>query len=92
MPGNIGLRASYIGMRTDDLVWGPNMNDMSYSSTAKAKDRPLTDRPFPNWGTVNSRSNGANAFFNAMQIEARGHAARLDLPVNLYLGEKSSGQ
>jgi hypothetical protein len=57
-------------MRTDDLVWGPNENDMSYSSTTKAASRPLTDRPFPNWGIVNSRSNGANAFYNALQVEA----------------------
>ncbi|MGO8760085.1 MAG: carboxypeptidase regulatory-like domain-containing protein [Terracidiphilus sp.] len=68
--GGIGTRISYIGMRTDDLVWGSNMNDMSYSSTTKAASRPLTDRPFPNWGTINDRLTGAIANYNSMQAEA----------------------
>ncbi|MGO8792870.1 MAG: carboxypeptidase regulatory-like domain-containing protein [Terriglobia bacterium] len=68
--GNIGTRISYIAMRTDDLVWNPNLNDMSYSSTTPATDRPLTDRPFPNWGTVNTRVNGAEANYESLQMEA----------------------
>ena len=68
--GNIGTRISYIGMRTDDLVWGPNENDMTYSKTTKAANRPLTDRPFPNWGIINDRLNGAQATYHALQVEA----------------------
>ena len=67
---NIGARISYIGMKTDDLVWGPNLNDMSYSTTTPAQQRPLTDRPFPNWGTVNTHTPGAQATYNALQAEA----------------------
>jgi hypothetical protein len=63
-----GLRISYIGMRTRDLVWSPNLNQ-SYYSTAYYVDQPLSTRPFPNWGTVNTRANGANANYNSLQIE-----------------------
>ena len=68
--GNIGTRISYIAMRTDDLVFNPNLNDMSYSSTTPAAQRPLSDRPFPNWGTVNTRVNSAQANYESLQLEA----------------------
>jgi hypothetical protein len=68
--GNIGARISYIGMKTDDLVWEPNENDMSYSSTTPAQSRPLTDRPFPNWATINDRLSGAQATYHSLQAEA----------------------
>ena len=70
LPWGIGVRASYIGMKTTHLVWGPNYNDMTYSSTAAAIDRPLSDRPFPNWGRINNRASSANSTYHAMQIEA----------------------
>ena len=63
-------RAEYGGMKTDQLVWGPNLNDMSYSTTTPAQLRPLTDRPFPNWGTVNAHNPGAQATYQALQLEA----------------------
>src|SRR5271166_4848801 len=68
--GNIGARITYIGMKTDQLVWGPNLNDMSYSTTTPAQLRPLTDRPFPNWGTINAHNPGAQATYQALQLEA----------------------
>jgi hypothetical protein len=67
--GNIGARISYIGMRTDDLVVYANENPLSYSSTTPALSRQLTDRPFPNWGYISDCVNGAQAFFNELQIE-----------------------
>jgi hypothetical protein len=68
--GNIGARVSYIGMKTDDLVWTPDLNIMSPSTTTPAVDRSLTDRPFPNWSAINSHLNGAQANYNALQVEA----------------------
>jgi hypothetical protein len=65
----IGARVSYIGMKTTHLVWAPNYNDMSYSTTTPANDRPLSDRPFPNWGTVQDRASSANAMYNSLQFE-----------------------
>ncbi len=66
----IGTRISYIGMKTDQLVWGPDANNMSYSSTTPARKRPLSDRPFPNWGIINMRNTGAQASYHSLQLEA----------------------
>jgi hypothetical protein len=69
LPANLALRVSYIAMKTDQLSWSQNLNDMAYSSTTRAQDRPLTDRPFPNWGTVNGNLPGAQANYHSMQAE-----------------------
>jgi hypothetical protein len=65
---NTGMRLSYIGSETHDLVWAPNLNQ-SYYSTTYYVNQPLSSRPFPNWGVINTRANGANASYNAAQIE-----------------------
>jgi hypothetical protein len=65
---NTGLRLSYIGMETRDLVWAPNLNQSTYSTTYYV-DQPLSNRPFPNWGVVNTRANGANANYQSAQLE-----------------------
>ena len=70
VPWGIGLRASYIGMKTTHLVWAPNYNDMSIQSAVPADLRPLTDRPFPNWGRVNDRASSASSMYKALQMEA----------------------
>jgi hypothetical protein len=71
-PSELGVRVSYIGMRSLHLVRGANQNDMSYSTT-EAKSRPLTDRPFPNWGTVDDRMTDGVANLHSFQIEANRH-------------------
>jgi Carboxypeptidase regulatory-like domain len=70
--GGVALRASYIGMRVNHLVWAPSYNDMPYSTTTPATDptRLITDRPFPNWGILNNRASSANSLYNAFQLEA----------------------
>lgn len=65
----VGVRVSYIGMKTTQLAWAPDLNQMT-SSTQFAINRPLSDRPFPNWGIIFTRTAGASAYYNAMQIEA----------------------
>ena len=65
---NTGLRVSYIGMKTTNLVWAPNWNQ-SLPSTTPYQLQPLSSRPFPNWGTVNARDVGATAYYNAMELE-----------------------
>ena len=65
-----GLRLSYIGLETHDLVWAPNLNDLPYSSTVSAYNQPLSARPFPNWGVINTRSTGANSSYHSAQVEA----------------------
>jgi hypothetical protein len=65
---NTGLRVSYIGQGTRDLVWAPNLNQ-SYYSTQYFATQPLSSRPFPNWGVVNDRAVGANMNYHSGQIE-----------------------
>lgn len=65
---NTGVRASYIGMRSVQLPWAPDLNQ-PLSSTVPFTQRPLTDRPFPNWNIIFSRDAGANAIYNALQAE-----------------------
>jgi hypothetical protein len=69
-------RLSYIGMESHDLVWAPNLNDLpTLSSTVSAYNKPLSARPFPNWGTINTRSTGANANYQSMQLDVNHRAA-----------------
>ena len=63
-----GVRVSYIGQRTVSLVWAPDLNE-SYYSTEFYAAQPLSRRPFPNWGTINTRTTGAGAIYNAGQVE-----------------------
>ncbi len=65
---NTGLRVSYIGMRSVKLPWAPDINQPRPSTTPFTQ-RPLTDRPFPNWNIIFSRDHGANAIYNALQTE-----------------------
>ncbi len=77
---NTGLRLSYIGMGTRDLVWAPNLNQ-SYYSTTPYVDQPLSSRPFPNWGVINTRAIGATANYESAQIEIN-HRYKSGLVVN----------
>ncbi|HYM11306.1 MAG TPA: TonB-dependent receptor [Bryobacterales bacterium] len=63
-----GLRVSYIGMRSVQLPWAPELNQPQPSTIPYAQ-RPLTDRPFPYWGRINTRDTGANGIYNSMQTE-----------------------
>jgi len=67
-----GIRISYIGMKTTQLVWSPNDNQ-SLPSAIPYNDQPLSSRPFPNWGVINTRAIGATANYNAFQVEANHH-------------------
>ncbi|MGH9404290.1 MAG: carboxypeptidase regulatory-like domain-containing protein [Terriglobia bacterium] len=64
-----GLRVSYIGMKTTNLVWAPNWNQ-SLPSTIPYTSQPLSSRPYPNWGRVEARDIGATANYNALEVEA----------------------
>ena len=72
-----GARISYIGMETHDLVWAPNLNDLpSMSSTISADNQPLSARPFPNFGVINTRSTGANESYHSMQLDFNHHSSK----------------
>ncbi len=63
-----GMRISYIANKSTNMPWAPDLNQ-PLSSTQYFANRPLTDRPFPNWGLIYSRDAGANAIYNSMQAE-----------------------
>ena len=63
-----GLRLSYIGNRSYQLPWAPDVNQMQPSNTFFSQ-RTNLDRPFPNWGLIFSRDAGANAIYNSLQME-----------------------
>ena len=65
---NTGLRLSYIGQGTRDLVYAPNLNQSGFS-TAFYAVQPLSQRPYPNWGEVNDRAVGATMNYNSAQAE-----------------------
>jgi hypothetical protein len=63
-----GIRVSHIGMRSVKLPYAPDINQPA-PSLQPFRERPLTDRPYPNFSLVYSRDNGANAIYNALQVE-----------------------
>ena len=65
---NTGLRVSYIGQGTRDLVYAPDLNQSGYSTEFYAI-QPLSMRPYPNWGVVNDRAVGATMNYNSLQVE-----------------------
>jgi len=65
----VGLRLSYIGTKTTNLVWAPNYNQSLPNTTTPYPLQPLSSRPFPNWGIVNVRASGATAYYNGAQVE-----------------------
>ena len=68
LSNSLGLRLSYIANKSTDLPWAPDLNQPK-ASTQYFTQRPLTDRPFPNWGLIYSRDAGANAIYNSFQGE-----------------------
>ena len=65
---NTGLRLSYIANKSTHMPWAPDLNQPQ-SSTNFWANRPLTDRPFPNWNLIYSRDAGANSIFQSFQGE-----------------------
>jgi hypothetical protein len=72
---DLGLRLSYIGNKSTQLPWAPDINQMA-SSTAFYSQRTSLDRPFPNWGLIFSRDAGANSLYNSFQAELNRRFAR----------------
>lgn len=66
--GSTGIRLSYIANKSSQLPWAPDLNQPQPSTTFYSQ-RPLTDRPFPNWGLIYSRDAGANSIYNSFQGE-----------------------
>ena len=72
---NLGLRLSFIGNKSTQLPWAPDVNQMA-PSTSFYSQRTSLDRPFPNWGLIFSRDAGANSIYNSFQAELNRRFAR----------------
>ncbi len=68
LPLNLGLRISYIGNRGVNLPTAPDLNQPQ-PSLIPFSSRPLSDRPFPNFGLVFSRDTSGTSTYNAFQVE-----------------------
>src|SRR5262245_53980137 len=69
-----GLRVSYTGSKTTDLVWSPDLNQIRPNSqgyTTLASTRPFTD-----WNVVTTRDNGPRSTYNGLGFEVSKRAAR----------------
>ncbi len=65
--GEIVGRASYVGSKTTDIVWSPDLNQvpantLGYSAVANT-------RPYRDWNVVTTRDNGSRARYDALILE-----------------------
>ena len=66
---NVGGRISYIGLHTWHLIWQPQFNQLSRSSTRLSSQAAQTDYPFPNFYQITDRSTAAEADYQSLQAE-----------------------
>ena len=72
--GQTGVRVSYTGSYTTDLVWSPDLNQIRPNTqgyTALSSTRPFTD-----WNVVTTRDNGARSQYNGVGLQVSKRAAR----------------
>jgi hypothetical protein len=63
----MGVRVSYIGTKNSDLIYARNINLPQASTTAFSQSR----RPYPLYGDINYRENGAGSIYHALQVDAQ---------------------
>lgn len=62
-----GLRLSYVGSRTVDIVWSPDLNQVRPNTQGYAAVRDT--RPYRDWNVVTTRDNGPRARYDGLTIE-----------------------
>jgi Carboxypeptidase regulatory-like domain/TonB dependent receptor len=65
--GNTGVRVSYIGNRTNDIIVSPDLNQIRPNTQGYAA--LINTRPFQDWNVVASRDNGAHSRYDGLQSE-----------------------
>lgn len=63
---NTGLRLSYVGSYTKDLVYSPDLNQVPSNTQGYAAVR--TTRPFTDWNVVTTRDNGSKARYDGLSV------------------------
>lgn len=64
---NTGVRLSYVGTKTSDLIYGRNLNQVHASATVPWAQ---ANTAYPNYKTVIQESNGGSQAYNSLTIEA----------------------
>jgi hypothetical protein len=62
-----GLRVSYIGSSTDDLIWSPDLNQVQPNTSGY--DAVKGTRPFTDWNVVTTRANNARSRYDALGLD-----------------------
>lgn len=66
---NFGGRISYVSLHTWHLVWQPQFNQLTRSSSRRSSDAAATDYPFPNFYQITDRNTAAQADYKSLQTE-----------------------
>lgn len=64
---NTGVRVSYVGSKTNDLVYSPDLNQVRPNTAGYAAVRDV--RPFRDWNVVTTRDNGSRARYDGLSFE-----------------------
>jgi hypothetical protein len=84
-----GLRLSYIGNRTTDIIVSPDLNQIQ--SNTRGYAALINTRPFQDWNVVASRDNGAHSRYDGLQAEiTRRFSKGLTLDGSYTLGRQLS--
>ena len=64
---NTGARVSYIGSKTNDLIWSPDLNQVQANTLGYAAVSHT--RPFPDWNVVTTRDNDPRSRYDGLGLE-----------------------
>jgi len=64
---DLGVRASYVGSSTKDLIWSPDLNQVH--DNTQGYDAVKHTRPFPDWNVVTTRANDPRSTYHALGLE-----------------------
>jgi hypothetical protein len=86
---NTGVRLSYIGNKTDNIIVSPDLNQIQPNTQGYAA--LAGTRPFLDWNVVASRDNGARSRYDGLQVElTRRFSKGLTLDGSYTLGRNLS--
>ena len=64
---NTGARVSYVGSKTNDLVWSPDLNQVPANTAGYAAVSQT--RPFLDWNVVTTRDNAPRSRYDGLGLE-----------------------
>jgi hypothetical protein len=61
-----GVRVSYVGSSTEDLIWSPDLNQVPANTLGY--DAVRNTRPFTDWNVVTTRANGPRSNYHGLGL------------------------